>query len=103
MGDNIPALQQKAKSGEGDVAFSLARYYAYVKDDFQHAAYWEKVSAEDGYPEAMKSYGESLSQDADPKRRTEGLIWLEKAHAAYAGTDEHYKKKILESQAHTPN
>lgn len=94
MEGNIPALEQKAKSGGGDVAFALARYYAYVKEDFQHAAYWEKTSAEEGYLDAMKSYGESLSQDADPKRKEEGLLWLEKARTAYEGVDEQYRKRI---------
>lgn len=79
---SIASLEQQALHGTGASAFFLAHYYAFVKENFQKAAYWEKISAEDGYADAMYSYGLALSQDPNFEKHREGIAWLEKAKKA---------------------
>lgn len=79
--NNLAALQQQALNGNGKIASYLSDYFGQEKQDYQHAAYWEKIAAEKHDPRGMYRYGLSLSLDEGPRRK-EGLAWLQKARKA---------------------
>jgi TPR repeat protein len=77
--DGIAALNSKALKGDGEAAFYLSRHYLFVKKDSAQSTQWLKMSAEEGYPEGMYSYGLLLSHSSNTYDLSNARYWLQKA------------------------
>jgi len=79
---DLPRIKMDALQGSGTAAHRLARYYGFVKMDFQKELYWERIAAENGdNPIYMYSYALTLRDlpNVDKNERARIHFWMKKA------------------------
>jgi uncharacterized protein len=75
--DDLAALPKKANTGDGNAAFKLYEYYAFISDEDSKAYYWLDKAAENGNVEAQYLVGSRLFN----KDKKKAIFWLKKAAA----------------------
>ncbi len=80
---DLPALRQKAESGDPHAQYILGLAYAHaygVERDPAHAIVWFRKSAEQGYPPGQNGLGVGyMAGDGVQKNEAEGIKWLRQA------------------------
>lgn len=75
--ENLTDLQRRAANGDSEVAIDLFHYFLTEKNDPTEAAFWLRVSAEQGSCEGMIEYGRLLGGALG--RHDARDLWFERA------------------------
>lgn len=72
-------LEKAARNGDPSAAFSLWRYYEFVKTDRERSFEWISLAAHQGHAVAQYNLGKILLQSTKDEDRAAGIRWLRKA------------------------